>query len=725
MPAHPMSRPASARRYRIGVDIGGTFTDVVLVDEASGEMLVVKVPSRPEDPSRGFMDGLSKALGDFEIDPEAVSFLVHGTTVATNAIIQGKVARAGLITCEGFSDVLEIGYQTRPVLYDIFYRKPPPLVPRHLCRGVPHRIDADGEVVVALDEAALRDVVDEFRREKVQAIVVAFLHSYKEPVHERRARELIAAQWPGMPVILSSDVCPEYHEYPRTSTAVINGVLVPIIAPYIDRLQTSLLESGVSAGLHLMTSGGGIYAATSAKRLPAHLVESGPAAGVIGAAFVSQLAGCNRILALDIGGTTAKAALVEEGRPVLASEFEVGAAAVPTSTSGRGQGYPLKTPVISLVEIGAGGGSIAYIDPGGALSVGPDSAGADPGPACYGRGGTRPTLTDANLVLGRVNPDYFLGGALPIDADLAYRAIERHVAAPLGVDVVHAARLIVDIADSKMTSALQFVSIQRGIDPRQYTLVPSGGAGPLHAAGIARLLGVRTILVPPTPGLNSAVGLLATDLKHEFVQTFVKPLNSIELSTLFRAFDELREPARELLEDEGVARERMSFSLEVDMRYRGQGYSLRIAFPGGPGIDVAAELGRAFDDAHEETYGFANPGEVKEIVNLRLTGTGAVDRPRFRPIPEGDGRAERAVKGRRRVHFGASDALADCPIYERSRLLAGDTIDGPAVIEQMDTTTVLPPRMQARLDCHGNLLISTDREAWPLDALPANAFQTR
>jgi len=717
-----MSETAMAQatpRYRIGVDIGGTFTDVVMVEEPGGAMHVTKVPSRPSDPAQGFMEGLVKAFQDHGVDPSAASFVVHGTTVATNAIIQGKVARAGLITCEGFRDVLEIGYQTRPVLYDIFYQKPKPLVPRYLCRGVPHRIGADADVIVPLDEEALRRTVAEFREEGVQAIVVSFLHSYKDPAHERRARVVIEEAWPEVPVILSSDVCQEYQEYPRTSTAVVNGVLVPIVSPYIDRLETRLKSERVEAGLHLMTSGGGIFASSAAKRQPVHLVESGPAAGVIGAAFVADLAKFDRILALDIGGTTAKAALVENGVPALADEFEVGVAAVPTSTSGRGQGYPLKTPVISLVEIGAGGGSIARIDPGGALTVGPESAGAEPGPACYGRGGDRPTITDANLVLGRVNPDYFLGGALRIDPDLAHRAIEQHVARPLGVEVVEAARMIIDIANTKMTGALQFVSIQRGIDPRLYTLVPSGGAGPLHAVGIAKMLGTASILVPPAPGLNSAVGLLATDLKHELVRTYVCPTAQLTVDTLAQVFAELVGTARKLLEEEGVPPARISFVHQVDVRYRGQGYSLRIPFPEAPDGEAITLLERSFDRVHEEIYGFANPPEAKEIVNIRLTGIGAVDRPRFRLIPDGDGRPDAALKGHRKVYFGEIGEPAECAIFDRALLRAGDVVDGPAVIEQMDTTTVLPPHVAARLDRYGNLIVTIGGGAAPSPATPA------
>jgi N-methylhydantoinase A len=691
--------------YRVGVDIGGTFTDVVIVVEHSGEVFVTKVPTVPADPSQGFMNGLAKALRDFSILPEAIDFAVHGTTVATNTIIQGKGARAGLITSAGFSDVLEIAYQTRPVLYEILYEKPKPLVPRHLTIGVRERIGPDGEVLVCLDEGDVEAAARKLAGDGVEAIAIAFLHSYRSPAHERRAAEVIRAALPGMQVVLSSDVCPEYREYPRTSTTVVNAVLLPRVGPYIARLETRLAETGLGCGLHLMTSSGGIVASSAAKRFPVHLVESGPAAGVIGAAFVAASAEARdvaaRILSLDIGGTTAKAALIDHGRPALADEFEVGAAAMPTVTAGRGQGYPVKTPVISLVEIGAGGGSIASIDPGGALTVGPESAGADPGPACYGRGGDRPTITDANLVLGRLNPDYFLGGSLALDREAARAAILRDVATPLKLDPHVAARAIIDIAIAKMVAALQFVSIQRGIDPRDYVLVPSGGAGPLHAVAIAQALGVRKILVPPTPGLNSALGLLATDIKHDFVRTQFTPSAALDLGALRSALDEMTGAGRALLQEERVDARRVEMLCEAEMCYLGQSYPLRVRIPEDWG-NLVATLEAAFHEAHRALYGFASPGEATMVLNLRVTAIGRVDRPRLKALSVGDGDPAQASKGTRSVVFAQP---VDCPIYERSRLDAGDRITGPAIIEQMDSTTVVPAGARLTVDPGGSMII--------------------
>lgn len=691
---------------RVGVDIGGTFTDVVVVDEATGAVRVTKVPTVPADPSAGFMDGLGQALARFGIDPAAIAFAVHGTTVATNTIIQGKGARVGLITSAGFSDVLEIAYQTRPQLYEIDYEKPAPLVPRHLTAGVRERIGPQGEVIVPLDAADLLAAAHRLAAAGVEALVVAFLHAYRDPTHERLAGAAIRAALPGLPVILSSDVCPEYREYPRTSTAVVNAVLVPRVGPYIARLETRLADAGLGCGLHLMTSSGGIVAANVAREFPVHLVESGPAAGVIGAAFVagatSRPRDFARILSLDIGGTTAKAALVDDGRPALADEFEVGAAAMPTTTASRGQGYPVKTPVISLLEIGAGGGSIAQIDPGGALIVGPESAGADPGPACYGRGGDRPTVTDANLVLGRIDPGYFLGGALTVDPARAEAALLRDVGGPLGLDARAAARAVIDIANARMVAALQFISIQRGLDPRDYTLVPSGGAGPMHAVAIAAALGVRHVLIPPTPGLNSALGLLATDVKHDFVRTRFTPTRRCDLADLEATLGEMAANGRRLLAAEHVDPGRVEIVEEAELCYVGQSYPLRIRVPADR-RDMFDRLEAAFHALHRELYGFAAPGEATMIVNLRVTALGKVDRPRLQKLPRGDGDPGQALKGRRRVDFAGP---VDCPIYERARLEAGDRIAGPAIVEQMDTTTVLPPGCVADVDAGGCLIVA-------------------
>ncbi len=693
-------------RFRVGVDIGGTFTDVVVVAEDGEAVHCVKVLTTPDDPSEGFLNGLAEASERFGVDMKAISFAVHGTTIATNAIIQGKGAPAGLLTSAGFSDVLEIAYQTRPALYDIFYEKPKPLVPRYRCIGIPERITAKGEVLTALDEAAVEQAARQLAAEGVEAIAVAFLHAYADPAHERRARAAIARAVPGMIVVLSSDVCPEYREYPRTSTAVVNAVLRPRVGPYIAQLEHRLAERGLGTGLHLMTSSGGIISAETAKDLPVNLVESGPAAGVIGAAFVAgQLAHegvSKRILALDIGGTTAKVALVDDGVPALADEFEVGAAARPTTTASRGQGYPVKTPAISLIEIGAGGGSIALIDPGGALTVGPESAGAVPGPACYSKGGERATITDANLVLGRLDPEFFLGGSLTLDAARAREAIRRDVAEPLGLGVEEAARAIIDIANAKMISAIEFISIQQGIDPREYALVPSGGAGPLHAVAIAAALGLRTVVIPQMPGLNSALGMLATDIKHDFVRTLYRPIRQLTAASLWSLLDEMADAGTALLKKNHVPADQREIRCEAEVCYVGQSYALRIPVPADRSEGVLGQIDAAFRASHQSKYGFASRTEPTLVTNLRVQALGWVDRPRLGSYNSGQGVAA-AMKDRREVHF---DRPIETPVYDRTLLGAGDVVVGPAIIEQMDTSTVLPEGTSATVDPSGSLVVT-------------------
>jgi N-methylhydantoinase A len=634
-----------------------------------------------------------------------VGFVVHGTTVATNAIIEGKAGSAGLLTSDGFRDVLEIGYQTRPSLYDVFYDKPEPLVPRYRCLGIPERLGPDGEILQALDEEAVRLAARSLKAEGVEAIAVAFLHSYRNPEHEQRAGEILRQECPDIPVVLSSDVCPEFREYPRTSTAVVNAVLMPRISPYVRRFVDGFVERGVRRQLYLMTSSGGIITADVAKDYPVRLIESGPAAGVIGAAFVAHLAGFDHVLALDIGGTTAKAAIISGGEPQISDQFEVGAQAVASVTAHRGQGYPVRTPAISLLEIGAGGGSIAHVDYGGALTVGPQSAGADPGPVCYGQGGTRPTLTDANLVLGRINPEYFLGGEQSLNKDNARRAIKEQLADPLGMKIVDAALSVVEIANAKMISALYFISVQQGVDPRDHVLVASGGAGPMQAAAIAQGLEVRQVLIPPAPGLNSAVGLLSADLKHEVVRTYMKPASSADEQEMRAALSQMRADLHRLLSAEGVSEERITGSSIIETLYVGQSYPLKVEVDLDIETSLIDQATAGFRAMHRAAYGFADPDEPVQFVNLRQLVVGSVNRPRLRELQRSTQSVENAEKSTRDVYFGQPYGWVDARIYDREQLRWGDAIEGPAIIEQMDTTTVLPPATVAKVDQIGNLLI--------------------
>jgi N-methylhydantoinase A len=688
--------------YRLGVDIGGTFTDAVMMDEASGEFRLVKMSSTPRDPSMGFMDVIERILRESKVSTAHVTFNVHGTTVATNTIIEGKGAKAALIATEGFRDVFEIARQIRPKLYDIFCEKPKPLVARYLCFEVPERLNFAGQVLKPLDEQAVRSVVRQIKREQVESIVVCLLHSYVNPAHEVRIGEIIREEMPDVFVSLSSDLCPEMREYFRASTTAINAVVMPIITRYLEQLNHRLSGIGVKTGLHLMTSAGGIISSQVARREPVHLIESGPAAGVIAATHLGNLIGVGNVISFDMGGTTAKAGLVQDGVPKIAPHFEVGSAAV---TESKSAGYPVRTPVMDLVEIGAGGGSIAWIDPGGALRVGPQSGGADPGPACYDKGQPNPCITDANLLLGRINPEYFLGGEHKLYPELARNAIEK-LSRKLGLSLLDAANGIIEIANANMVGAIRLISVQRGLDPREFVLVSFGGAGPMHANALARELSIPKVLVPMSPGVTSALGLLVTDIKHDYVQACLQQMDSIDFQHLNKSFREMEERGRQVLASEGVRDSGMSFTHHLDMRYVGQSYELKIEISRrdlGPGDEEV--LNAAFFKEHERAYGYAATSEPTEVVNLRLAAVGAIKRPQLRQLRPGGADSSEAIKGERAVYFAEVGEMMDCKVYDRYGLEWGNHIRGPAIVEEMDSTVVIHPGYCAEVDRYGNILI--------------------
>jgi len=689
-------------KYRIGVDIGGTFTDLVMLNEMSGDLYKVKLPSTPKNPSLAFMSVVNRILQESGVPAAGVSYLVHGTTVATNTIIEGKGAKAVLITTEGFRDVLEIARQIRPRLYDIFCEKPKPLIPRRLCYGVPERIDYAGTVLQPLDEDRVRTIVKDARAQNVEAVAVCLLHSYINPEHEKRVGEIFNEEIPGCFVSLSCELSPEMREYFRTSTTVINATLMPIVSRYLDLLETSLAEIGVRAGLNLIASAGGIISSQVARHEPVHLVESGPAAGVIAATHIGALSGIKNLIGFDMGGTTAKASLVENGLPKVASHFEVGSQALAES---RGAGYPVLTPVLDLVEIGAGGGSIAWVDPGGGLRVGPRSAGADPGPAAYGRGGKEPTITDANLLLGRLNPEYFLGGEFKLYPELAEKAVAK-LARKLGMDLMAAANGIVEIANANMGGALRLVSVQRGFDPREFVLLAFGGAGPVHANALARDLSIPRVLIPMSPGVTSALGLLVSDIKHDYVRTYIREMGALDFDQITRSYQEMELKATQVLTSEGVGKAALRFTRYFDIRYIGQSYELRIEGPPGElGPDNVKHLNTAFFEQHEKAYGYASHTEPTELVNLRMTATGSITRPRFYRLKTGGSDSSHAMKGQREVFFEESGTAVRCKLYDRYSLQSGNWIDGPAIVEEVDSTTVIHPGYRANIDSYGNIVI--------------------
>ncbi len=690
----------------MGIDIGGTFTDAALVDGETGQVRVVKVLTTPEDPALGFMAALERGLAECGAGGREVAAVVHATTVATNAIIEGKIARVGMLVTRGFRDILEIGRQIRSRLYDVHLQKPAPLVPRRWSLEVGERLDADGAVLEPLDEGAVRAAVRRLRAEAVEAVVICFLHSYLNPAHERAAAAIVRKEMPEAWLSVSSEVCPEFREYLRGSTAAVNAAVMPIVSRYVDALESRLAALGATAPFYVMQSNGGVMTSASAKERPVYMVESGPAAGVIAAAAVAAPYRYANVLSFDMGGTTAKVGLIQDGRLRLSTEMEVGAQAVTPLGEGRGGGYPVRTPVIDLVEVGAGGGSEAWIDAGGALRVGPRSAGARPGPACYGLGGAIPTITDANLALGRLDPAFFLGGEMALDAGAARRAIVERVAGPLGLDPLVAASGIVEIANAHMIGAMRLVSVQRGYDPRDFVLVAFGGAGPLHANALARELGIPTVLVPPSPGIASALGMLVTDIRHEFVATRRLRLDGLAPAALDALFADFVAEGEARLDRDGVPPAERRVLRSADLRYHGQSFELPVTVP--PGSLSAADLLRLRDEfhaMHERAYGYAAPEDPVELVNVRLAAIGVTPKPRRAPLAEGGPSAAPALKGRRDVWFAETAGFRPTQVLDRGKLLCGNVIDGPAIIEEPDASTLVHPGFTATVDEHGNLVL--------------------
>lgn len=702
----------SEGRYRIGVDIGGTFTDGTLVDSNSGRVTTSKVLSTPYDPASGFISAVQKLLDlDDSVKPEAVEHVVHATTVATNAIIEGKTAKTAFVTTEGFRDMLEIARQIRPSLYDLQFEKPAPLVPRQLCFEVPERLDAKGQVVTPLDEAALDEVVDRIAESGVEAVAVCLLHSYRNGDHEKRIGKAIAAKLPNVIISLSSEVVPEFREYLRASTTVINSSVAPIVRTYLASISKKLHALNITSELLVMQSSGGVYPAAAASENPVFMVESGPAAGAVAAASLGTALGYPNVISFDMGGTTAKASLIRNGQPNITKDYSVGGAAQNgTGAFGGASGYPIRTPVVDLVEIGAGGGSIAWVDSGGALRVGPQSAGADPGPVCYGLGGEQPTITDANLVLGRLDPAYFAGGEMSLNLDAAREAIRTQCAEPLGLSVEEAAHGIVEIANTAMVNALRLVSVQRGHDPRDFMLVGFGGAGPAHAVRLAEQAGIPRVLIPQGPGTASALGLLVTDVRMEGSSTLIIRSDEIEHSRIASEFDRLEAAGREAHSVAASASGTPLFERTIEMRYWGQSFELSVPAPSSSTIDQAwmNELTESFHDAHEMAYGFRAKDEPVELVNLRLTTIGKIVRPQMQKLKSIGTDVFVAFKGERPVYFAENSGekgVVQTPVYDRSKLPAGAVFEGPAIIEEPDCTTVIHPAWTVTVDEFGNLEI--------------------
>jgi N-methylhydantoinase A len=672
----------------LGIDVGGTFTDVTAIDPASGHIVVTKVPSQPSNEAAAVLAGLA-TLG---IDTRDVRRLVHGTTVGTNAILERRGARVALLTTAGFRDLIEIGRTKRniPVLFVPTFVRPRPVVPRALRFEVPERTLHDGSVLEPLEARALGGVLDAMAAAAPEAVAVCFLHAYANPEHERRAGEALRARVPGTPVSLSSDVVPEYREFERFSTTVLNAYLQPLMDRYLAGLEKRLFEAGYAYGVLTIGSSGGMMTVETARRLPIRTIFSGPAGGVSQACFLAGVAGMQDLITYDMGGTSTDVCLVRDRRPLSTTDNLVGA-------------FPVKVPQIDIRTVGAGGGSLAWIDVDGSLQVGPQSAGARPGPAAYGLGGTEPTVTDANVVLGRMSSTRTLGGAITIDAGLARRAVDA-LAAGLGGLGAHAlAEGIVRIAVARMTSSIREISIQQGHDPRDFTLVAFGGAGPMHAIPVAEELGIRRVLVPRHPGNFSALGLLVADVKHDDVRTRVGLLRE-RAAALPAAFEEMEATAVRRLESEGFGATARRLDRSLDLRYLGQAFELAVPVPAGP-LDVAA-IERDFHARHLAAYGHADAAGDVEVVNARLAAWGLVDKPA--PAPHGGppGSLERARLGWREAWFGGQ--AHDCAVFEREGLAAGTVIAGPAIVEEFGATTVLFPGWRGEVDAWGNLVLEAE-----------------
>ncbi len=698
--------PQSARAARIGCDIGGTFTDVIL-QHPDGRLFVNKTSTTPQQPGQAVVAGIRALLAQSGLAPETVGEVVHGTTVASNTILQKTGARTGVLATRGFRDVLEIGRIRTPTMFDLAWRKPEPLAPRRYRLEVNERIAADGSVVRPLDVDEVRAAARQLEAEGVEAVAVCFINSYANPAHEIEAKHILESEFPGLLVTASCDVLPEIREYERTSTTVVNAYILPAMRSYLARLQRDLATIGIRAPLHVMASNGGMIGIAAASERPVFAVASGPAGGVTGAARLGASARAHDLIVFDMGGTTAKASIIEGGAPSLTNEYEFRDGISTPSRFLKGGGYVLKVPAIDIAEVGAGGGSIAAVDAGGLLGVGPQSAGADPGPACYRLGNERPTVTDANLVLGYLNPVALAGGSLAVDPAAAQAAVARDVGAPLGLSALDAAHGIRHIANVNMARAIRAVTVERGRDPRDMTLVAFGGSGPTHAVDVARLLGTRRVIVPVMAGVFSAGGMLAADAEHDFLRAATCRLESADAAQLEAVAAALRAQGREALAAEGYGAEAVSMVLKADLRFVGQSSELTLALRDGA-VDRTAlnALRAAFLVAYRETFGYA-ADEPVELVNLRLSARGhRGDRLAFDALRV-DAAALAGSAGERLASFARGAPPVTTPVIARSEIGARKRA-GPLIIESYDTTIVVPPGAGARADAVGNVLLELD-----------------
>lgn len=684
--------------FRLGFDIGGTFTDFVIQDEKTGAFRFGKTLTTPKDPSIGVMKGLQALLEESGIDASQIVQAVHATTLATNVVIERKGERIALITTRGFRDILEFQRQKRYDLYNFYADKPVPLIPRNWIFEVDERVAADGSVIKPLDEQEARSLVRQLLAKGVNSIAVCLLHSYRNPDHERRIEQIVKEEDPKLPVSISSDISPVIREYERTNTTVVNAYTMPSVREYMRRITSGLGEKGYFGRLYVMQSNGGIATSDTVQKYPARIIESGPAAGALGAAHFGKTAGYTNLISFDMGGTTAKICLIEDSKPGMTNQFEIDRIQLKA-----GSGLVINVPAVDLIEIGAGGGSIAKVQMG-MIAIGPESAGADPGPACYGIGGTEPTITDANLVLGYLNPDYFLGGKMKLDREAAVKAIEEKVAKPLGLSVTQAAWGIHEIVTTNMARATRVVSIERGRDPRLFTLVAFGGAGPIHGARLARTIGVPRVVYPAGAGVASAIGLLVADVVFDFTRTFITKVEESAIEPVKEIYAELEATALHMLEESKVKGE-YTLIRSADMQYVGQGHEITVTLP--PLTYTSADVDairKAFNDTYAGLYGYSDPDEAIMVVNWKLTASCSTPKVASRNLQK-VGNVEDALKGTRKAYFKETEGYADCRIYDRYKLFPGATLQGPAVIEEKETAIIVLPGDVARMDEYDNIIV--------------------
>ena len=694
---------------KIGVDIGGTFTDLVMLDPQTGQLFNEKVLTTPDDPSRGVLTGISSILEKNGVAPGQVTSVIHGTTLVANALIERKGVRTALVTTRGFRDIVQIGREWRYDTYDLFIENVEPLTPRSLRFEVSERLGFDGAVLTPLAEDEIRQVAASLRAARVEAVAVCFLHAFRNPAHEERCKAILEEELPDATICISSEVMPEIGEYERSSTTIANAYVLPIFRRYIRRLAEGIRQMGIARDVFLMQSDGGTVHQDTAIAFPIRLVQSGPAGGVQAGALIGRLAGRPNLMCFDMGGTTAKAALIENHQPSRTTDFEVAR----IYRFKKGSGLPLKVPVIDMIEIGAGGGSIARIDGMGLIQVGPDSASAVPGPACYGQGGTDPTVTDADLVLGYLDPGSFLGGEMRLDREAARRAIAEKIAEPLGIDVIEAAFGIHETVNESMARAAGVHTLEKGLRPTDFAMTPIGGAGPVHACHVARKMGMREVICPAGAGVASAFGFLSAPMSFEFVHADVTPLDDLDLTATRSLFSQLEERGQRLLSGAGLTAEDFSVMPGCAMRYIGQGFEVDVPLP----ADFL-ERGRreemlaAFEAAYRALYGRIEDGLPVEIVSWRVVIRGPY--PDIVPMTleaapdSAKGRADHARKGERPIYDGQIRAFVDAGIYDRYRLRPGMEIAGPAIVEERESTLVVPAGARVTVDRHGNLVVDLE-----------------